>query len=756
MSGRRTGDSPGLRRRSAERAARVPHLTIIVPTRNEAENVLPLVERIESSVGIPHEILFVDDSSDATPEIVEQVSQEFPKANIRLHHRAEAKGGLGGAVIEGYKIATGKWACVIDGDLQHPPELIQRLVEAAESEDCDVAIASRYRQGGEQAGLSRIRGSISEASCSVARILFPHRLKGVTDPMSGFFAVRREAIDPEKMRPRGFKLLLELLLRHPQLKTTEVPYTFGSRQMGESKASIKEGLNFGMLLLHRRLGDSLTRFMGFALVGASGLVVNSAVLVALTELAGINYLVSVVLATQFSSVWNFVLAETFVFDGRGGTAEKGGRLLAFLGVNNFALVLRTPMVYVLTSVAGVQYVASNLISLLTLTGLRFLIADSVIWSSRKEAAKHHYDIHGLVTITSDGRLPELERFRSSQVFEAPTIRVRAGYPRRTAGNESPMFLVRTLHYSDGLGPLGFSITVTQDEGRTDVVASPLVMRSPHVLYTNVVEPILRWTFVEKGYALIHGACLSENGDAFLVTARTDTGKTTTVLKILDDWPLGFMSDDLSLVNPAGDLFCYPKPLTISRHTLGAVKTPLLKPWERIFLVVQSRVHSRSGRIFAKLIAKTHLPAATINTLAQLVIPPPKYDIQRLVPSATVPSKARLTSMNIIERGTDDLEREVDSEEGLEILMANTEDAYGFPPYHEIEEFLRNRDGVDLRPKELQIVKSALGTIPVRLFRRVARDWWVHVAKAVSESQPPEGDLAMEDTRHVSETRGGHT
>ena len=99
----------------------------------------------------------------------------------------------------------------------------------------------------------------------------------------------------------------------------------------------------------------------------------------------------------------------------------------------------------------------------------------------------------------------------------------------------------------------------------------LVGRSPHVLYTNVVEPILRWRIVEQGYALIHGACLVDGEDAYLITARTDTGKTTTVLKLLDSCPYEFISDDLTLVAPDGTVLPYPKPLTISNHTLHAVK-----------------------------------------------------------------------------------------------------------------------------------------------------------------------------------------
>ena len=135
-----------------------------------------------------------------------------------------------------------------------------------------------------------------------------------------------------------------------------------------------------------------------------------------------------------------------------------------------------------------------------------------------------------------------------------------------------------------------------------------------MLYTNVVEPILRWTFADRGYALVHAACLADGDEAFLVTARTDTGKTTTSLRLLDDGAYSFLSDDLTLVAPNGRVLPYPKPLTISRHTLKAVKTPLLTGRERAGLVVQSRLHSRSGRRLALILARTHLPAATINAL----------------------------------------------------------------------------------------------------------------------------------------------
>ena len=115
-----------------------------------------------------------------------------------------------------------------------------------------------------------------------------------------------------------------------------------------------------------------------------------------------------------------------------------------------------------------------------------------------------------------------------------------------------------------------------------------------MLYTNVVEPILRWTFASKGYALVHAACFADGDSAFMVTARTDTGKTTTTLKLLDHYPYSFLSDDLTIVCPDGRVLAYPKPLTISRHTVHAVKTPLLSRRERVKLIPQSRLHSRIG------------------------------------------------------------------------------------------------------------------------------------------------------------------
>ena len=284
---------------------------------------------------------------------------------------------------------------------------------------------------------------------------------------------------------------------------------------------------------------------------------------------------------------------------------------------------------------------------------------------------------------------------------------------------------------DRLGRVGFGAEIEMGEHHVDVLASPLLRHSPHVLYTNVVEPVLRWSFVERGYALIHAACLAKDGQAVLITARTDTGKTTTALKTLDTQEFAFVSDDLTLISPDGMIMSYPKPLTISRHTLSSVKTPLLNRKERFALIFQSRLHSKSGRLFGMLIAKTGLPAATMNALVQFLVPPPKYQVDRLVPGVQIASEAELAALAIIQREGQSFER-LDPDEALGILMDNCEDAYGFPPYPLIEHFFHSRMGKDLKSTEREIVRRALDGVPATLLKSPTRDWYLMLPQVVEE------------------------
>jgi dolichol-phosphate mannosyltransferase len=706
-----------------------PLLTVVVPTKNERGNVRDVIQRLEAALPtVPLEIIFVDDSDDGTAELVEDLAAETGRQIILLKQSHDRHiGGLGAAVVQGLRAARAPWVCVMDADLQHPPELVAALLEQAESRDLDVVVASRYCAEGNSGSFGWARAMASRSTTTVARLLFPRRLRSVTDPMSGFFLVRRDALDLDRLRPRGFKILLELLVRHPDLRAAEVSFTFGERRSGRSKAGIREGVRYLSLLAR-------LRFARFGAVGLSGLVVNTAVLAFLTDFVGLFYVVSAIFATQVSTLWNFCFTEFWVFSDRAARNGRGSRMALFFLMNNAALALRGPLLIVLTSGLGIHYAVSNIISLASLTLLRFALADGWIWAKDKPrrsraGGPYGYDIHGIVSVMSEARLPELERFRVGQLAGDPDIRVCLGRISANGNGLGPT----AIRYREGPGRLGFGVEI--EVGMPiEATASALVGRSPHVLYTNVVEPILRWTFADRGYALVHAACLADGDDAFLVTARTDTGKTTTSLRLLDSGPYSFLSDDLTLVAPNGRVLPYPKPLTISRHTLKAVKTPLLTRRERAGLVVQSRLHSRSGRRFALILARTHLPAATINALIQRLVPPPKYHVERLVPGVAVAPGARLAGMVVIQRGG--LGEVVLSEdEALETLMTNCEDAYGFPPYSAIEGSLRRRNGSDLKQVERSIVASALSGLPASLLRSETMDWWCRLPGVVSGWTP---------------------
>ena len=730
--------------------ARKPVVTIIIPTRNEAENVEALMARIGSLPSEqPYEALFIDDSEDGTAEAIRAMSASVGY-DVRVIHRPanERNGGLGGAVVRGIEEARGDWICVMDGDLQHPPELVPELLAEAEREGADLVVASRYQGRGTKRNFSLIRELVSRTLILLARFALPGRLGGVSDPLSGFFLVRKDALRLDALQPNGFKILLEILIACPDLKVAEVPLDFGARNGGRSKASTREVLRYVLQLLRLRHGGAVQRFGRFALVGASGLVVNFAWLAFSTEVLGVHYLLSALLATQVSTLWNFTLTEIWVFPDRRTRAARIKRLVAFYAINNAALLLRGPILFALVAGVGIHYLLANLISIGALTIARYILADTWIWRRKPspDALQHHYDVHGIVTVESDVRLPELEWFRVADGAEQPTIRVRT----HPAPNHSPNSDdgVPHLHYSEGPGGLGFVADIRLAE-TIEVETSAMLRWSPHVLYTNVVEPILRWTFVKRNYALIHGACIANGGDAYLATAKTDTGKTTTVLKVLNENAYSFLSDDLTLLSPDGHVLSYPKPLTISLHTVAAVSQADLSRSERWRLIVQSRVHSRSGRLFANFLARTRLPVATINALIQMIIPPPKYGIKRLIPGVDIGRGAKLRGMFVLERG-EGADIDLSHEEALDTLMANTEDAFGFPPYAALEGFLQRSSNGDLRPAERTIVSQGLANCSTRVLRRSSMNWWEDVASTIAAGPPRPPEHLLTGTAEQAE------
>ena len=726
-----------------------PRLSIIVPTKNEAGNIAELIARVEAAVPeISAELIFVDDSSDETPSVIADAAKGGGPIPVSLIHREgrQQANGLGGAVQRGLAAAKGQWVCVMDADLQHPPSVIPEMLDLARSDDADVVIASRYAQSARVLGLEKGRCGISKLCIMAARLLFPARLRSITDPLSGYFLLRREAVDAAALRPRGFKILLEILLRFPHLKVREVPFVFQRRHSGRSKAALREAVRYGALLMDLRFGGISQRVTRFGLVGASGLVVNLLILAAFTDLVGLHYLLSAAIATLGSTLWNFSLTEVWVFRGRPAMHSLQRRLSQFLLVNVGALVVRGPFLVLLTSNFAVHYLLSNLITLLALYGVRFALADLWIWGGRgrqslerplatrrgiatswhwsrrsPEGKRFAYRIHDILRIDSEVLLPELAYFRVDDPGERPDVRIRIAGSQALPEVETENPAGSDFSYREILGPLGFWVRITYG-ARADVLASPLLRLSPHVLYTNVVEPLFRWMLVEKGYALVHAACLAVGGKAILLTAPTDTGKTTTILQLLKRHPFTFLSDDMTILHRDGLLLSYPKPLTISRHTLEAVNGATISRAGRLALHVQSRVHSKSGRKTALSLARLPLPMASVNTVAQILVPPPKYFVDRLVPETTIGKEALVSHLVAIERGPD-LELPLEPATARSILLRNCEDAYGFPPYAALERFLRFPNGTDLLSVEHQIIGEALATCPATLIRSQTRDWW---------------------------------
>lgn len=345
-----------------------------------------------------------------------------------------------------------------------------------------------------------------------------------------------------------------------------------------------------------------------------------------------------------------------------------------------------------------------------------------------------YNIHNIISIVSDGSLPELEKFKVNSKIENPTIIVEIGMPKK--GNK-PTESEDFIHYKEIFGSLGFEVSIELGDP-IRVFASQMLRHSPHVLYTNVIEPLLRWTFVTKGYALVHAATIAFGEKAYLITARTDTGKTTTLLKILSyqrrsNDKAAFLSDDMILISPDGTAFNYPKPLTISFHTLKAVNSDALSLMEKIKLPFQSRIHSKSGRRVAFFISKSILPAATVNLFAQLFVPPPKYFVDELLPKVKQVSKAKLSGIFIIERGSKGVYK-IDNKEAIDILLSNCEDAYGFPPYDDLKEFLYLQNGVDLRIKEKNIIRKGLSELSATSIRSENLGWWAIIPTFIGNEQ----------------------
>lgn len=217
-----------------------PTFSLIVPTYNERENIHPLLDRLDTLLqgAMPgdYEMVVVDDDSpDETWRVAEEIARRMPTATVRVVRRMHER-GLATAVVEGWRAARGEWLGVIDADLQHPPEVLLRLLEAMRG-GADLAVASRHVEGGGVSDWSIFRRILSRGAQALGILLLPSAARAVSDPMSGFFVLRRSAVDFDELRPLGYKILLEVLARGHFSQIKEVGYVFQERKEGVSKVS---------------------------------------------------------------------------------------------------------------------------------------------------------------------------------------------------------------------------------------------------------------------------------------------------------------------------------------------------------------------------------------------------------------------------------------------------------------------------------------------------------------------------------------
>ena len=360
----------------------VTRVTVIVPTFNERENVAELVARVAAALaGDDAEILFIDDSSDDTADEVRRVAADAPLP-VRVIHREQNSGGLGGAVVLGLEAAASDLCIVMDGDLQHPPELLPVLLARHAEGDADVVAASRYIGGGDTSGLgTAVRFGVSRAATWLTRAMFPIRLARSTDPMTGFFLVDRRRLDLATLRPQGFKILLEILAR-TDLRMAEVAMEFGERRHGTSKASLRQGGTFIAHLARLRFG----KMSLFALIGIIGAVANLAIMWVLTTV-GVPYVWAAIIGAGATIIGNFLLQERFVFaDMRTDARSVWQRFAASFAFNSIEAALRIPVMALMVETWHISSVLATGLSLIVAFFARFLFHSLVVYAPRRRDA----------------------------------------------------------------------------------------------------------------------------------------------------------------------------------------------------------------------------------------------------------------------------------------------------------------------------------------------------------------------------------
>ena len=371
-----------------EPAAETPLLlSVIVPTFNEALNIGRLVTQLsqllDESFGHRYEIIVVDDNSpDRTWELAQKLGGERPRLRVM---RREQERGLSTAVIRGWQAARGEVLCVIDADLQHPPDVALALYRIIER-GADIAVASRHLEGGGVSDWSVARRIVSRTAQLIGLLILPGVVGRVTDPMSGYFMIRRSAIEGVELNPLGYKILIEVLARGNVPWVGEVPYVFSERALGGSKATAGVYLDYLRHLLRLRLSSlPVNRFIRFAMVGLSGVFIDMGLLFLLSDPTTLAWGLtrSKLMASEMAILNNFMWNDTWTFrdlsSQQPGLKAKLRRLGKFQLICLAGVAINATLLNLQFNLLGMNRYVANAVAIAAVTAWNFWLNLKISW-----------------------------------------------------------------------------------------------------------------------------------------------------------------------------------------------------------------------------------------------------------------------------------------------------------------------------------------------------------------------------------------
>lgn len=356
-------------------------ISIVVPTYKEKDNIPELFERIFKvfkNKRITGEIIVVDDDSqDGTIEIVKKYSNNN---SVKLIVRKDER-GLASACIEGFKSAEGDILLVMDADLQHPPEKIPDLINAIKK-GSDIAIGSRYVEGGSLGKWTIGRNIVSKAAGTLANSLFSE-IKDIKDKESGFFAFKKKVIKDVKLKPKGYKILLEILVLGNYKKVVEVGFKFGKRSAGESKLGIRIIFSYISHLIRLLwISGKLTKLIQFCFVGLIGVIVNLGVLYFLTT-AGLYYMISGIISIELSVLANFFLNRAWTFKEEAKYVSLENAIIKDHATRFIGILINYAALYIFTAMFNIYYMISMLIGIIISTLWNFIGNSMWVWKEEE-------------------------------------------------------------------------------------------------------------------------------------------------------------------------------------------------------------------------------------------------------------------------------------------------------------------------------------------------------------------------------------